>query len=753
MCTESELLELSDLRPLIDLFPHLVIVISGELRLLFANQVGAHLLDAPGPEALLGVALARFLPDDVEPAPLLRVLVDLGAAGQEIVELVSLEGRKLSLQMRAGRVLWRGQPAHLLLAVDVFGQQAAQHAWRLADARLQALLELNQLSSAGFDEIASYTLNAAITLTESEHGYLALTAEDEQHLHMYAWSDEALKHCQLIDRPREYDLDRVGLWGEPLRQKRGVITNDYASENPTKRGLPEGHIELWRHVGVPIMDGERVVAVIGVANKVAPYDDSDIRQLTLLGNEMWRAIERKRAADAEALSAARLEAMHEIDQRILGGCSLPEIAQAVLAQLRRLLPVAWAFVTLPDPTRLDHVIVAAAGDAPPPSSEFEAGGRFPQHDGSAQIPADLGQPEMIDDLAGERRRSAFLDLLEAGGIRTYYCIPLCSGDDAPGGYLSVCGAEPSAFSAAHLAMARELADQLAVAAHQAALRDEVAHHTLELEKRISQRTEALVQANESLRQAVVHSTELDRLKTQFLSNVSHELRTPLTNIKLMASLLGHGKPEKHDHYLATLRSETELLQRLVEDLLDLSRLELGQVQPASLPVDLNDLAKSVAGMREALVSERGLSLTVELAPDLPVVTGDASLLGQVIGNLLTNAMNYTPAGGAIRVGTGLRVLEGKEYATVFVRDTGPGIAPHEQARLHERFFRGEAGLRSGAPGTGLGLSICHEIVQRHDGRITLDSAVGQGSRFTMCLPVADGPQLVPMTLRSTVSLA
>lgn len=261
---------------------------------------------------------------------------------------------------------------------------------------------------------------------------------------------------------------------------------------------------------------------------------------------------------------------------------------------------------------------------------------------------------------------------------------------------------------------------------------------LDLERRVRERTAQLEAANRQLK-------ELDRLKSQFVSNVSHELRTPLANLKVYLHLLDEGKPEKRPQYMATLHREADTLHCLIEDLLLLSRMDQGRAQPAFAAVDVNRVATTLVSDRAALFTDRGLALRADLGEGLPAVQADVKMLTQVLTNLMTNAMNYTPAGGAVTVTSGLRLADDSlqttedagrlQWVTLAVSDTGCGISAEEQAHLFERFYRGEAARQMGAPGAGLGLSICHEIVERHGGRITLTSQVGKGSTFTVWLPV------------------
>jgi PAS domain S-box-containing protein len=232
--------------------------------------------------------------------------------------------------------------------------------------------------------------------------------------------------------------------------------------------------------------------------------------------------------------------------------------------------------------------------------------------------------------------------------------------------------------------------------------------------------------------------ELERMKDRFVSNVSHELRTPITNLNLYLNLLEKGPLEKRDKYMATLRREVKRLYQLIEDLLSLSRLDVGSVQLNLIPMDVSQPAAQLVRDRMALAGYQGLILSDELAPDLPLAMADEKMLTQVITNLMTNAMNYTPAGGVVVVRTALRRLEGADWVTITVQDTGYGISAEDQAHLFERFFRGRAAQETGAPGTGLGLAICKEIIDRHQGRITAESRLGEGSEFTVWLPALPG---------------
>ena len=178
---------------------------------------------------------------------------------------------------------------------------------RLDESRLQALSKLNQMTSDSLPEITHFALEEAIRLTKSTIGYLAFISEDETLMTIDRWSKSVMQECAVVDRPMVYSVASAGLWGEAVRQRRPVVTNDYAAPNPRKKGCPKGHVKVVRHMNVPVFEGERIVVVAGVGNKDQDYDDSDVRQLTLLMQGMWRLIQSREAAESLRKAHAELE--------------------------------------------------------------------------------------------------------------------------------------------------------------------------------------------------------------------------------------------------------------------------------------------------------------------------------------------------------------------------------------------------------------------------------------------------------------
>jgi len=178
---------------------------------------------------------------------------------------------------------------------DITEGKKTEEARALNSQRMQALLQLNQMTEATLHEITDFALEEAVRLTQSTIGYLAFLNEDESVLTMHSWSKSAMAECAIIEKPIVYPVETTGLWGEAVRQRRPVIMNDYAAASPLKKGYPQGHVVVKRHMNTPVFEGSRIVIVAGVGNKAEEYDQGDVQQLTLLMEGMWRLIERKQA--------------------------------------------------------------------------------------------------------------------------------------------------------------------------------------------------------------------------------------------------------------------------------------------------------------------------------------------------------------------------------------------------------------------------------------------------------------------------
>lgn len=244
--------------------------------------------------------------------------------------------------------------------------------------------------------------------------------------------------------------------------------------------------------------------------------------------------------------------------------------------------------------------------------------------------------------------------------------------------------------------------------------------------------------------AVIHDiTEqrrLDDARREFVANVSHELRTPLTNIRSYTETLldaaGDIPLETEKQFLGVISSESERMARIVTDLLTLSKLDYGRMELRMTRFSLSDLLKKVANAMRLTIQDSGHEMAVEAPDDLPQIVGDRERIEQVVVNILSNAVKYTPSGGHIRLAA--CALAGNRVR-ITVEDDGVGIPAADVPRLFERFYRVDKARSRAAGGTGLGLAIAKEIVEQHEGKIALASEYGKGTTVTITLPTDLAP--------------
>ncbi len=265
----------------------------------------------------------------------------------------------------------------------------------------------------------------------------------------------------------------------------------------------------------------------------------------------------------------------------------------------------------------------------------------------------------------------------------------------------------------------------------------------------------LAELARSFNQMSARLKQLDEMKSGFISHVSHELRTPLASVMEADSLLLEGTggeiTEKQRRFLTIIEQGTKKLSKMIDDLLDLSKMEAGMMEYNFIRADIRPILAHALAEVELLAEKKGLQLRSQVADSLPLVPMDIYKIQQVVVNLLGNAIKYTPEKGTIEVRAGLfdpppadpkNAPEGRSLR-VSVSDTGIGIPPEYQTRIFDKFQEIKQTGVPGTKGTGLGLSIARHIVQAHGGRIWVDSLPGKGSTFTFSLPLGDRRPAAP----------
>jgi GAF domain-containing protein len=588
--------------------------------------------------------------------------------------------------------------------------------------RVRLLYEIGRETSASLDSVE--ILRRAIVLA-AEHlggkrGAAHLYEPESGRLRLVAVSPLPEIPVEDQDRLLGIRLGR-GLAGWVADRKEPVLVPDVRQD---ERWIPPpgAGAEHGAAVAVPVMSGAEVLGVLLV---VADHrlGEEHLELLQAVGRQVGLALANAKRYRQVTRRLAERTALQQVAQVVNRRLELDPLLEEVVRQVSEVLgyPVVEVFLIEGD----ELALRAANG------SEGVGDRRIDQRRGVIGRAVRANRPVFAPDVG--------LDPDYVVGVpstRAEIAVPLYMGEIVVG-VLNVETPREGGLTEEDLHLLTVLADQLSVALENAALYERLRQQATDLQRTVSSRTS-------ELEAALAQARAADQLKTRFVADVSHELRTPLTNIRLYLDLLDKGRSERFADYLETLHRETSRLIDLIEDLLTVSRLDAGTAEMEPVWIDLNSMAAGLVEDRRRLVARVDLSIEYDPQIDLPLVRADERMISQVVANLLTNAVNYTPPGGKITVRTDTIADGEKKWARLAVVDTGLGIPESELPRLFERFFRGSASRARGISGTGLGLAICKEILDRHGGRITAASQAGQGSTFTIWLPVQRVTEVSPV---------
>ncbi len=545
-----------------------------------------------------------------------------------------------------------------------------------------ALLRINQMSEETIQEIMAYTLDEAIRLTGSRLGYLGFVNEDETSMSVRIWSNRAKPKYTISRAPLHYPLTAYSLWREAISQRRPIISNDHKPASQWNNDTPEGHFRLTRHINLPVFISGNLVLLAGIGNKETAYNETDVQQLTLMMESMWRMTERKRATDELRLTSERLQ--------------LATRAAGV---------GVWDWDVVKNELKMDDSMYKLYG-----IRKEDFGGAY---DAWARTlhPEDksYAEGEIQAALRGEHEYAPEFRILRPDGSIRHIKADSKTIMDDDGKPLRMIGTNIDITE-------RKLSEQ------------EMRQYKDHLEETVQQRTEELLLARDAAEDA-------NKAKSTFLTNMSHELRTPLNAILGFSQLMRRDKAlnsSQRDN-LEIINNSGKYLLKLINDVLEIAKIEAGKLQLKIATFDLHELVREVVEMMLLRAQQKELQLTLDQALDLPrYVSGDEARMRQILVNLVSNAVKFTDKGS---VTVRLHTLKSTHHLFIEVEDTGPGISEVDQKSLFKPFVQLPTGSNKG--GTGLGLTIVHQFVQLMDGKISVKSRPGKGTRFRVELPMQE----------------
>lgn len=611
----------------------------------------------------------------------------------------------------------------VIFASDITRRREAERRGRLNESRLQSLYDIYQYGARHIEDLLDYTLDKCIAITGSKIGYIYFYDEETKIFTLNSWSKDVLKECTISQPQVTYDLHKTGIWGEAVRQRKPVVINDFQAPHSLKKGYPEGHAPLYRFLTIPVIAENRIVLVVGIANKETDYDQSDVRQLTLLMDSVWKIVSQREAEKALVRSERKYR-------------NIFENASEGIFQIT----TEGSFISV------NPAFARMAG---------------------------YGSPEeMIQDIhnAGTlylnpEERPAFVRQLQSDGyVRDF--VVLHGRKDGGTFWGSI--------------NARAIRDSDTDALYYEGTIEDITERRL-AEKRLREVLSQLEEKNAELRLAYRELKESQK-KTiqsekmasigQLAAGVAHEINNPtgfvisnLNSLQKYAARLcdfckvqetalqelsgadaeGRGvilerieagrRALKIDYILedmGSLISESldgaDRVKKIVQDLKSFSRVD----DTAFAMADIHTILETTLN-----IVWNELKYKAELKREygeVPLTKCNPGQLSQVFMNLLVNAAHAIAHYGEI----GIKTWRDGQDIFVSISDTGSGISEENKKKLFEPFFT----TKEAGKGTGLGLSIACDIMTKHNGEITVASEIGKGTTMIVRIPIQevnDGP--------------
>lgn len=587
------------------------------------------------------------------------------------------------------------------------------------------------VSASGLGEETFYDF-AIPVLKRSESRLDALTLQEE----------ETSKTRASRPAPQAFGVVQIGLTEVPMQRELAKVLRNFLllTLGIITTGIVFTNL-LARRIITPLRNlaaGARKVGEGDLSTFVVPTTQDEVGQLTALFNLMTRSLQERDQAISSNLETirrqiAQLTTLNQSSAAITSTLDLDRLLSTVLQLLSGNLGFVRMVLFLWDSERGIATVGQLLG-MPPETEEAARRLVIPVRDDGG-FAAELlirGKPVLVSDIesVADRITPTVLPILRQTGIFSFVGVPLRSQQRILGYLGADRGTQPCSQEDLDLLMT--IASHVAVAVDNARAYTELATLTENLERRVQDRTQELQTVNERLQ-------EHDRRRSKFVSVASHELRTPMTSIKgfvenMLDGLTGQ-LSERQAHYLQRIKHNVDRLTRIINQLLDWSRLDVGRIDIKPEPLRVGEFVEDVVESFQTLAEEK--SILLEVAPCDPalVVRADRDKLEQILWNLVGNAVKFTPKSGRISVACAARDAG---FVQISVSDTGCGIAPHELPNVFNEFSKVESTM-PGSQGAQLGLFITKSLVTLHGGEMWVESQLGVGTQFFFTLPIETAP--------------
>ncbi|MFH1523519.1 MAG: GAF domain-containing protein [Chloroflexota bacterium] len=705
--------ERQQLRTLIDNLPDQIYFKDTEGRMLIANLAQARLLGAKSPEELVGKTDFDYFPEDLA-SKYYNDERKLMLSGESIIGMDEptvdtlgnkkwVSTNKIPLRDNRGQVIGLVGIGH-----NITGQKQQS-------LRLQAAADVSRVTGSvlNSDELIQQVVNLACDRFNFYYVGLFLLDEERRFAVLKAGTGDAGR--QMVSQNHRLEVGETSMVGQCIAKQQARVAMDVGQEairfeNPL---LPNTHSEL----ALPLVSRGQVIGAITVQSEhQSAFAKEDIIVLQTMSDQIAVAIENVRLFEQTQASEVKLRRQNEylatsaeIGHLVTSTLDLNMLFNQTGNLIRERFGFDHVAVFVTDETGFNEELKSATGKAGEEMLRLHYSLPVGSHSIVGAV-SYTGNPLVVNDTSSDSIHH-FNPLLP--GTQSEAAIPLKISNRIIG-VLDLQSKEKNAFTEADIAILATLADQVAVAIDNA-------------------------RSYEMAQTAFNEMREVDRLKSQFLANMSHELRTPLNSIIGFSRVILKGidgpVTTLQEQDLSAIYSSGQHLLRLINDVLDLSKIEAGKMELAFDDVNISELLQSVIPTVMGLLKDKPIKLEQNISPNIPIVRGDAMRLRQVMINLISNATKFTDE-GSITIGAAVETKpNGQSEVVVKVTDTGSGIAPEDLKKLFQAFSQVDASPTRKTGGTGLGLSICRRLIELHGGQIDVTSEIGKGSTFFFTLPL------------------